>query len=68
MNNCRGEIVKYISKKDGKEHEAIQFIVNTTQGEWRSGFCFPSSLEFNLVKQALSPVGAIYGQGEDNRL
>lgn len=68
MNNCHGEVVKFISKKDGKEHEAIQFSVQTSQGEWRSSYCFPSSLEFNLVKQALSPVGAIYGENIDNRL
>lgn len=68
MNNVKAEIVKFVSKKDGKEHEAVQFCVMTSQGEWRSPFCFPSSLEFNLVKQAINPIGVIYGSQEDNSL
>lgn len=68
MNNVKAEIVKFTSKSDGKIHEAVQFSIMTSQGEWKSGYCFPSSLEFNLVKQALNPVGAIYGSQEDNSL
>lgn len=67
MQNVKGEIVKFTSKKDGQVHEAVQFSVMTSQGEWKSPFCFPSSLEFSLVKQALNPVGAIYGS-QDNSL
>lgn len=67
-NNCFGEVVKFVSNKDHKEHEAVQFTIKTSQGEWKSGYCFPTSLEMSLVKQALNPMGAIYGFEKNNDL
>lgn len=64
--NCYGQIVKFVSNKDHKEHEAVQFVIPTQEGEWRSGYCFPTALEMNLVKQALNPMRPIYGNEKGN--
>ena len=65
-NNAHAEIVKFTSKKDGSTQEAVQFSIKTSQGIWKSGFCFPSSLEFQLVKKALNPMADIYEDSDNN--
>lgn len=50
MKNVYAQVVKFTSKKDNKEHEAIQFVVHTPYGDYKSPFNFPSSLEFDIIK------------------
>ena len=65
MTNVRAEIVtgKY---KDGNTWTGVQFYIMTSQGEYRSQVSFPTPLELELVKKAISPVKAIYS--DDNQL
>lgn len=65
MNNIRAEIVngKY---KDGNSWTGVVFYVMTEAGEYKSQVSFPTNLELELVKKAISPVKAIYGS--DNQL
>lgn len=65
MNNIRAEIVK-INGKDGRVYEGVKFYITTSEGEWESRISFPTALELNLVKGAISNVKAIYSQ--DNQL
>ena len=58
-NNIRAEIVK-INGKDGKTYEGVKFFVMTAQGEFESRITFPTRLELELVRKAVSPVKEIY--------
>lgn len=61
-NNVRAEVIEGISNKTGKPFKGVQFFVMTSQGEYASDLCFPSSLEMSLVEQALSPLNSYYKQ------
>lgn len=58
-NNVRAYIVEG-TNKNGKPYTALQFGIMTSQGEYKSSLIFPTNLEINLIKQALSPVNGIY--------
>ena len=60
-NNITAEFVQLTSKKTGQPFEALQFSVATDGGVYKSSLSFPSNLEKELVKKAISKVGAIYG-------
>lgn len=59
-NNVRVYIVEG-TNKNGNKYTAIQFGIMTSQGEYKTGLIFPTNLEINLIKQAISPVNGIYG-------
>lgn len=65
-NNCHAEIVKFNSKKDGSIKEAVQISIKTSQGIWKSGFLFPTPLEFDLVKKALNPMKDVYEETDNS--
>lgn len=60
QKNAHAEIVTYIGKNDGKEHQAIQIFIETSQGLWQSGYIFPTHLELELIKNAINPMNSIY--------
>lgn len=64
-NNVNAKIVTGTTK-NGKEYTAVQFFILTSQGEYKSPLCFPSNLEINLIKNALSPIQGIYGDTSPN--
>lgn len=67
-NNVNAYIIDGINK-NGKPYTALQFGVMTSQGEYKTQLIFPSSLEINLIKQALRPnsgVNGIYGDTSPN--
>lgn len=53
MKNVYAQIVKFNSRKDGSEHEAVQFVVHTPYGDYKSSFNFPSSLEFDIIRNTI---------------
>ena len=53
MKNVYAQVVKFTSKKDNLEHEAVQFVVHTPYGDYKSGYNFPTSLEFDIVKSVI---------------
>lgn len=59
-NNVNAEIITGQSK-NGNNYTAVQFSIMTSQGEYKTPLIFPTSLEINLIKQALNPMGSIYG-------
>lgn len=59
MQNVKAEIVNG-TNKNGQPYEAIRFSILTSQGEYKTGLIFPTSLEINLIKQAISPMNGIY--------
>lgn len=61
-NNVRAEVIEGVSNKTNRPFKAIQFFVMTSQGEYSSPLCFPTSLEFDLIQQAISPLNGYYKQ------
>lgn len=61
MNNIEAQFINIKSKKTGKDYEALQFVIHTQVGDYKSGLCFPSDLEKDLIKKSISKVNAIYG-------
>ena len=59
MQNVKCEIVNGVNK-NGQPYEALRFSIMTSQGEYRTGLIFPTSLEINLIKRAISPIQDIY--------
>lgn len=59
-NNVSAKIISG-TNKNGQPYKAVQFSIMTSQGEYKSQLCFPTSLEMSLVEKALSPMGGIYG-------
>lgn len=56
MSNKVGKINAYVidgTRRDGKPYTAIQFGVETEQGEYLSQLCFPTPLELQLVIDAI---------------
>lgn len=64
MNNIRAEIVK-LTGKNGKVYEGVKFFIMTSQGEFESRITFPTSLELQLVKNAISNVKGIYSENNE---
>lgn len=60
MKNVSAKIITGTGKS-GKEFKAVQFEVLTSQGIFKSGLCFPTELERNLVFEAINPMKGIYG-------
>lgn len=63
--NVNAQIVTGTSKS-GNHYTAVQFSIMTSQGEYRTPLIFPTNLEINLIKEALSPVQGIYGDTSPN--
>lgn len=59
-NNISANIINGTTK-NGQPYKAVQFSIMTSQGEYKSPLCFPTSLEMSLVEKALSPMQAVYG-------
>lgn len=59
MKNVYAQIVKFNSRKDGSEHEAVQFVVHTPYGDYKSSYNFPSSLEFDIIRNTIAEQSAI---------
>lgn len=60
-NNIRAEIVKGTSK-NGNSYTAVQFFIMTSQGEYASPLCFPTSLEISLIEKAISKFNTFYSE------
>lgn len=70
MNNnydsiVRAEIVSGVSQKNGKPFKAIQFFVNTSQGEYQSPLCFPTPLEISLIEKSINKFNSIFSDEEN---
>lgn len=55
MNNVSASIVEGTSKSSGKPYHGVIFKVKTSQGVYETRPIFPTSLEFQLVKDAIAP-------------
>lgn len=60
----RAEVVSGVTKS-GKPYKAVQFFIMTSQGEYASPLCFPSSLEVNLIEKSINKFNSIYSDEEN---
>lgn len=49
------------TNKNGKSYKALQFIIHTDVGDYKSGLIFPSPFEWVAIEKCISKVGEIYG-------